>query len=259
MTTIALKMVSDHIAMIEFTREEAMNAFSFQLLDELNAALDEIEVDETIRTVVFTGQGQRAFSAGADLKERRGMNAQETIHAVQKIGDTINRIAKLKMPTIAAINGVAFGGGLELALACDMRLASVTAKMGLTETSLAIIPGAGGTQRLSRIVGVGQAKKLIFQAERLSAQSALDIGLIEGISEIDTLKTQAIDMAERIANNGPLAVRLAKQSIDLGIETTLEAGLEIERLCYQETLGTSDRIEGLEAFKEKRKPQYTGK
>src|SRR5699024_2283843 len=150
------------VALVTIDRSEAANALSKAVLDELNTLIDQLQASKTVRAVVITGSGQKAFSAGADLKERRGMNEAEVIDAVTHIGNTINRIEEIPVPVIAAINGVAFGGGLELALACDIRILSEDAVVGLTETSLAIIPGAGGTQRLPRLIGLGQAKRLIY-------------------------------------------------------------------------------------------------
>ncbi|WP_099158213.1 enoyl-CoA hydratase [Virgibacillus ndiopensis] len=255
---IKFEKVNEHIAVITLNRPEAANAMSKALLDELNACVYNINQDNSIRCTVITAANEKAFCAGADLKERKGMNDQQVIDAVSYIGETVRNIEKMKMPVIAAINGVAFGGGLELALACDIRIAAEHAKMGLTETSLAIIPGAGGTQRLTRLIGLGQAKRLIFTANPVTASEALDIGLVEEISDSTTLLDSAIRMAEQIIKNGPIALRLAKTAINQGIQTDITTGLSIEHLCYKETIPTQDRNEGLVAFKEKRKPVYEG-
>jgi len=167
-------------------------------------------------------------------------------------------IDSLPQPVIAAINGIALGGGLELSLACDIRIASDTAILGLTETSLAIIPGAGGTQRLPRLIGLGRAKELIYTARRISAEEAYGYGLIEYVTSQPELKQKTIEIAERIVDNGPIAVKMAKHAISRGIETDLQSGLEMEREAYEEVIGTKDRMEGLQAFKEKRKPLYKG-
>ncbi|MTW84857.1 enoyl-CoA hydratase [Virgibacillus dakarensis] len=253
------EMTDDHITIITLNRPEAANAMSKQLLAELDECVHNINQDNEIRCVIITAAGEKAFCAGADLKERKGMNDRQTIEAVRYIGDTVTAVEQIKIPVIAAINGAAFGGGLELALACDIRIASGNAKMGLTETSLAIIPGAGGTQRLTRLIGVGQAKRLIFTAKPIMAKEALDIGLVEQISPADKLRENTLELAKQIAQNGPIALRQAKTAINLGLQTDLATGLNIEHLCYRETIPTSDRSEGLAAFKEKRKAVYAGK
>ncbi len=257
-TLITFKIENEHIGIITLNRLEAANALSLQLLDELNEIFGEIENNNSIRCVIITGAGNKSFCAGADLKERRGMTEEEVIKTVTYIGETISNIEKLKVPVIAAINGVAFGGGLELALACDIRIVANHVKMGLTETSLAIIPGAGGTQRLPRLIGTGQAKRLIYTAMRIEADEAYKIGLVESIVQPENLLQEAKQLAVKIASNGPIAVKQVKEAINKGIETDLNSGLNIEHQCYKQTIPTEDRLEGLQAFKEKRKPNYKG-
>ncbi|WP_188455592.1 enoyl-CoA hydratase [Virgibacillus oceani] len=255
---IKFRTIHDHIALITLNRPDAANAMSKALLDELNECVYKINNDYTIRCTIITAANDKAFCAGADLKERKGMNNQQVIEAVKYIGETVTNIEKMKMPVIAAINGAAFGGGLELALACDIRISAEHAKLGLTETSLAIIPGAGGTQRLTRLIGLGQAKRLIFTASPITSSEAMEIGLVEQISISSELVDNAISMAEQIVKNGPIALRQAKTAINQGIQTDITTGLNIEHLCYKETIPTQDRNEGLIAFKEKRKPVYKG-
>lgn len=254
-----VKNIEEHIALITLQRPEAANAMSKELLDELNNTLQAVDSNPSIYCTILTGSGEKAFCAGADLKERKGMTNSEVIQAVQLISSTVTRVEQMKMPVIAAINGVAFGGGLELALACDLRVAADHVKLGLTETSLAIIPGAGGTQRLPRLIGIGQAKRLIYTAKPVSAHEAMSLGLIEEIATSDQLLHTTMTTAKLIANNGPIALRQAKQAIDSGMQTDLLTGLTIEHLCYKETIATDDRLEGLTAFQEKRKPKYKGK
>ena len=255
---IVTEKTADNILVVTINRPEAANALTKATLHTLNETIDMIYADDSIRAVIITGTGEKAFSAGADLKERRDMNEKEVVDAVTYIGDTINRIGQINVPVIAALNGVAFGGGLELALACDIRIASQHVKVGLTETSLAIIPGAGGTQRLTRLIGLGQAKRLIYTATPVTAQEALQLGLVEQVTE-SCAKEAAIKMAQKIAANGPIAVKQAKLAITNGMETDLQTALQIERLSYLQTIPTKDRLEGLQAFKEKRKPNYEGK
>lgn len=251
--------VQDSVAVVVFTRTEAANALSVQMLQEINEALEAIHYDRSIRAVIVTGEGEKAFCAGADLKERKGMNEEETRKTIALIGKTVNHFESLAQPVIAAINGVAFGGGLELALACDIRMASTTAKIGLTETALGIIPGAGGTQRLPRLIGMGKAKELIYTARRLSAEEAYQYGIIEHIVEPQNLLEQAKELAREIAKNAPLSLIQAKTAINQGMQTDISTGLHIESLAYSRLLHTEDRLEGLKAFQEKRSPVYSGK
>ncbi|MEC5422570.1 enoyl-CoA hydratase [Virgibacillus sp. C22-A2] len=258
-TLIELNIVDEHVAVITLNRPEAANAMSKALLDKLNEIINEVNDNTSVYCTIITGAYEKAFSAGADLKERNGMSDEQVIAAVRYIGDTVTAVEEMKMPVIAALNGVAFGGGLELALACDLRIAATHANIGLTETSLAIIPGAGGTQRLTRLIGLGQAKRLIYTAERVTADEALKIGMVEQVVEYNELLKTAVQLANKIAGNGPIALEQAKTAINKGIQTDLSTGLALEHLCYKETIPTSDRKEGLEAFREKRKPIYKGK
>ncbi len=245
--------------LIQINREEAMNALSTALLRELSDILNTVREDSRARCVILTGVGNRAFSAGADLKERRSMSEDEVRLAVGRIRAVVEEIADLPIPTIAAVRGVALGGGLELALACDLRVMATDATVGLTETRLAIIPGAGGTQRLSRLVGVARAKDLIFTGRRISGQEAGEFGLAQYVVAVDDVLAEALTVAQTITEGGPIAVRQAKLAIDQGIEVALKEGLLIEQRAYESVIGTSDRMEGLLAFAEKRKPEYKGR
>lgn len=254
-------LVTNHeegIVSITLNRPEAANALSLQMLHQFREALDEIRFNRGVRCVIITGAGEKAFCAGADLKERSGMEMTQVRKTVSLIRSNINALEELPQPVIAAVNGVAFGGGTELALACDIRIAAETAKLGLTETSLGIIPGAGGTQRLSRLVGKGRAKELIFTAKRIDAKEALDIGLVEYVTSTNLLMEKAMELAGRIVCNAPIAVSQAKFAIDKGYDVDLNTGLSIEQNAYEVTIPTKDRLEGLQAFKEKRKPIYKG-
>lgn len=257
-SVIGLNKEVPGIAIVTLNRPQAANALSLEMLKELNSSLKQIRYDHSLRCVILTGAGEKAFCAGADLKERASMNETEVQRTVKLIGYTISSIEELPQPVIAAINGSAFGGGLELALACDIRIAADTAKMGLTETSLGIIPGAGGTQRLPRLIGAAKAKELIYTARRIDAFEAEHLGIISKITESNQLLNVAVTLANEIARNAPIALRAVKQAINQGVETDLATGLKIEELCYGRTIGTSDRLEGLNAFKEKRKPVFSG-
>lgn len=247
------------VCTLTLNRPDAMNALSLDLLGRLQEALEEISFDPEVRCVIVTGAGDRAFCAGADLKERAGMSDPEVRRCVALIRRVMDQVEGLPVPTIAAVNGAALGGGTELALACDLRIVADTAKMGLTETSLAIIPGGGGTQRLPRIVGKAKAKELIFTARRVDAREAVAIGLANKAVAPEALLAEARAWAEEIGRNGPVALRVAKRAIDRGLEMDLASGLVFESTCYEITIPTEDRREGLAAFREKRKPVYRGK
>jgi len=256
--TIIFTRDAEGIVVIQFNREGAAHALSLQMLHELRELIRSIPYDRSIRCVIITGTGEKVFCAGADLKERAEMDQTQVRKTVSLIGTTINELEALPQPTIAAINGAALGGGLELTLACDIRIASDNAAMGLTETSLGIIPGAGGTQRLPKLVGKGRAKELIFTARSIDAMEAKEIGLVEYITSAQSLMGKAMDIAKQISRNAPIALAQAKFSIDKGYDVELQTGLAIERNAYEITISTKDRLEGLQAFKEKRPPIYTG-
>jgi methylglutaconyl-CoA hydratase len=246
------------VALITLNRSEAANALSVHMLKQLHSTLDELVFDEEVRVVLFTNAGEKVFCAGADLKERATMNPIEVKETVTLIRTLMDKVEALPQPTIAAMNGGAFGGGLEFALSCDIRFAKAGASYGLTETALAIIPGAGGTQRLPRLIGLGKAKELIFSAARVDADEALAIGLVERVLPEAQLLEQSYALADKIASNGPIAIKQAKRAIQAGMQVDLASGLEIEKLAYEQTIPTKDRLEGLQAFKEKRKPNYKG-
>lgn len=253
-----LKTINNNICTITLNREKSMNSINIALLDDLIKTFEELRFDEKVRVIVITGAGEKAFCAGADLKERITLSEKEVKQFIYKIRSGFNMIANYPKPVIAAINGIALGGGTELALACDIRIASENSKMGLTETKLAIIPGAGGTQRLPRLIGYGKAKELIFTGRAVDSQEALEIGLVNKICQPGDLLTECYKMAQMICENGPIAVEQAKKAINRGSETDIETGLVFESEAYQSCITSQDRIEGLKAFGEKRKPEYKG-
>ncbi|MGY4793842.1 enoyl-CoA hydratase [Lysinibacillus fusiformis] len=256
---VRFELLEGSIGLITLSRPEAANAMSVQLLHELSDTLDQINGDPAVRVVLLTGAGEKAFCAGADLKERKGMSDRQVKQIVQLIGATVAKVETLAQPVIAVLNGVAFGGGLELALACDLRIAATNVKLGLTETSLGIIPGAGGTQRLPRLIGLGKAKELIYTARRLNAEEAKHYGIIEYVYEGHEVLEKAQQLALEMAKNAPLSLVQAKVAINQGVEVDLATGLKIESLAYSALIPTEDRLEGLLAFQEKRAPQYSGK
>ncbi len=247
------------VVTLTLNRPEVMNSFNFQLLHALKEQIESVRFNRDVRVVIITGAGQKAFCAGADLKERTSLSPDQVKEFIFTIRNLFTSIEQLNKAVIAAVNGVALGGGTELALACDIRLASMNASMGLTETRLAIIPGAGGTQRLPRLVGRGKAKELIFTGQRIGAQEALNIGLVNQICEPNDLLDECKKMAAMICETGPIAIEQAKYAINYGIDADIHTGLAMESNAYWVTIPTEDRLEGLAAFKEKRKPVFKGK
>lgn len=236
-----------------------MNAFNYDSLLQLQAIVQKVRHDREVRAVLFTGAGDKAFSVGADLKERKHLSPEDVIRNVHKIGEVFSEISELPQPTIAAINGYAFGGGMELALACDFRLAVKGTKMGLTETSLGIIPGAGGTQRLPRLIGETKALELILTARKITAEQAEQLGLVNKVTESDVLMNESLKLANEMLANAPIALQQAKFAVHQGMSVDLNTALKIERKAYEVTIPTEDRKEALQAFSEKRKPNFQGK
>jgi methylglutaconyl-CoA hydratase len=253
----------DRAAFVTLNRPTAANALSRALVADLTKFCGElareIAAGADVRALVVTGAGDRAFSAGADLKERRSWTLDDTRVFLGEINALMDALSAFPRPTVAAVNGVAFGGGLELALACDIRIAADTAEMGLTEVRLGIIPGAGGTQRLARIAGIAAAKELILTGRRIGAARARELGMVSEVVPSAELPAAAARWAAEIAAAAPLALGAAKRAVDEGNSRSLADGLRIEQDRYEEVLVTDDRNEGLAAFIEKRPPAYKGK
>lgn len=258
MSSIAVE-IKEHIALVTINRPDALNAFNYETLSELQASIEKLRTKPDVRVVIFTGAGEKAFSVGADLKERRTLSDEEVRRNIYKIGEVFSLIDQLPQPTIAAINGFAFGGGMELALSCDFRIAVAGTSMGLTETSLAIIPGAGGTQRLPRLIGQAKALELILTAKRLTSEEALEYGILTKVTDRDNLLNECLEFASQMLANGPLALQQAKFAVKQGMGVDLQTGLQIERKAYEVIIPTEDRVEALAAFAEKRKPDFKGK
>ncbi|CAN0842547.1 Probable enoyl-CoA hydratase 2, mitochondrial [Linum grandiflorum] len=259
--SVQVRRLSDDdsgIVEVNLHRPEARNAIGSEMLRGLRHTFETLETDDEANVVMISSSVPKAFCAGADLKERKQMTASEVGFFVHTLRSTFELIEGLRVPTIAVIEGVALGGGLELALSCDLRICGENAVLGLPETGLAIIPGAGGTQRLPRIVAKSVAKELIFTGRRIGGKEAMSIGLANYTVPAWTARTKALEIAREINQKGPIAIRLAKKAIDEGIQMDMERGLEFEKECYEQLIDTSDRLEGLAAFAEKRKPRYTG-
>lgn len=247
------------IAYVKLNRPDVLNAFNFEMLCELQAIVESIRIHPDIRLVIITGAGDKAFSVGADLKERQTLPEPLVKRNLNKFAEVFNAIEALPQPTICALNGYAFGGGLELALACDFRIAAKNAVVGLTETKLGIIPGAGGTQRLPRLIGEAKALEFILTAKKIAGEEALACGLFTQLVEQEHLMQATESFANTILQNAPIALQQAKFAVKQGMKVDLQTGLQIERKAYEITLPTEDRIEALNAFVEKRTPQFKGK
>lgn len=251
-----LTAVEEGIGRITINRPDARNALNTQVLGDVRQALAEFRHDRQVGVVVFTGAGERAFAAGADIGELRERTALDALASVmQGVYDEIEAFEK---PTIAAVNGLALGGGCELAMACDVRVASRNARFGLPEVTLAIIPGAGGTQRLSRLVGKGRAIEMILTGQIIDAEEAHRIGLVTQVAGDEGLMDKVRTTSATILSRGPLAVRLAKLAVQTGFETDQKTGLVIERLAQAVLFDTEDKREGTTAFLEKREPRFRG-
>jgi methylglutaconyl-CoA hydratase len=247
------------VAWITINRPDSRNALS----RDVNLRLSEIVYDldnnhEDTRVFVFTGAGDKAFCAGADLKERKGISAAESGPYINAISSAITDIGNLRKPTIAAMNGSAYGGGLELAMACDFRIAVEGSEVGLTEVRLGIMPGAGGTVRLPRLVGEARAKELILLGRRIPIARAYEIGLVNQVVPRGQLQAATDAMLAELAACSPLSVRQAKTSLERSYDAPIDEGLQIERRCYDVTLFSEDRDEGLAAFADGRPPQFRG-
>jgi enoyl-CoA hydratase len=240
------------VATVTLNRPQALNAFDTPQLERLLAALQEIAADRSVRAVVITGAGDKSFAAGADIKEMAKLSSDAAL-AFGKLGHAVmNAAERMPQPIIAAVNGYAFGGGCELALSCDIRLASLNALFAQPEVSLGIPPGWGGSQRLPLVVGPGLAAEMIFTGRRIDADEALRIGLVNAVHPLGRLRDEAAAMAAKIAANSPAAVRAAKRLLSLAFGRDQAVGLDTERLTFAAAFGTPDQREGMTAFIEKR-------
>lgn len=248
-----------NILWITLNRAHRLNAFNDVLIEELNDALDTAEKDPSIRCVVITGDGDRAFSAGADVTmfpKATPVKAEEFSRMGQK---TFGKIEEMSKPVVAAINGFALGGGLELALACDFRIAAEHAELGSPEIALGLIPGWGGTQRLVRLIGLARAKEIVMLGNRLKADEALRIGLVNKVVHYEKLREETREMAKKLSEGPPVATKYAKNALNFGTQVPLETGLRLEAGLMGLTFSTDDLKEGLEAFMAKRKAEFKGK
>jgi enoyl-CoA hydratase len=249
---------SEGVGTITLNRPDALNAWSTQLAQEFLAALKEAQKDETVKAVIITGAGEKAFSAGADIKAMKGMTALKARELSDMGYQVCSAIERLEKPVIAAINGFALGGGMEVSMACDFRIASDRARMGQTEINIGLIPGWGGTQRLTRLVGKAKAKELIYTGKIIDANTALQLGVVTSVAPAGELMAAAKAFAQELASKAPVALKVAKALIEKGGEVDLESALTLEREGFGVVASSEDLQEGVAAFTEKRKPIWKG-
>lgn len=249
---------NEAIATITLNRPEALNAFSKEVIEEVLQAVEDAKNDENVRVVVLTGAGEKAFSAGADIKAMKGMNALKA-RELSLMGEKLCcALENMEKPVIAAMNGYALGGGLEVAMSCDLRIASENVRVGQTEINIGLIPGWGGTQRLTRLVGVAKAKEMVFTGRMIDAKTAEQLGIVNMVVPADKFKEAVKQFAAELATKAPVAIKVAKALINKGAEIGLDAALALEREGFGVVASTEDLQEGVAAFTEKRKPTFKG-
>lgn len=247
------------IYILTLNRPQSLNALNTQMGLDLIACLKELQEKADMRVLVFTATGERAFCAGADLKERHDMSNEDWKRQHDIFEEAIRHLRDFDYPVIAAVNGYALAGGLELALTCDIRIAAEHAKLGLTEATVGLIPGLGGTQLLPRLIPVGLAKEMLFSGEHITADRAKEIGLVNDVVPMDELRETVLNVARRIAKNAPLSLKAIKKAVNQGLQADLHTGLNIELAHYYTCANSLDRLEGIKAFNEKRRPSWQGK
>lgn len=256
---VLLDEAEDGIAVLTINRPKALNALNLATLQDIGDALREVKARDDIRVLIVTGSSAKSFVAGADIKEMQNDNVTEALKLSKLAHSSFGEIEHLPQFVIAAVNGYALGGGCELACSCDMRIGSTKAKVGQPETGLGIIPGFGGTQRLTRVVGRGKAKELIATCDMIDAKEAYRIGLFDELAEPDELMDKAKEIAHKIMKNAPLSVARAKYSVDRGADLPLDIAIDLESQIWAEMFGTADQKEGMAGFIEKREKSFTGK
>ncbi|MDD4600724.1 Short-chain-enoyl-CoA hydratase [bioreactor metagenome] len=247
------------VAIVTINRPKALNALNSTVLDELSAAFDELAANDAVKAVILTGSGEKAFVAGADITEMKEMNVVEGKLFAEKGQNVFLKVEQCPKPVIAAVNGFALGGGCELAMACDIRIASETAKFGQPEVGLGIVPGFGGTQRLARLIGRGMAKLLIYTADIIDAQESLRVGLVQKVTAPEGLLDEAKSVTKRILKKSSVAVSLAKDAINRGVEMDIPNAMQYEAYIFGTCFASEDQQEGMTAFVEKRKPSFSGR
>jgi len=250
--------VEGKVGILTFNRPKVLNALNGETVREIIKAVSQIKEEGNVSVLAMTGEGEKAFVAGADINEFVGQGVKEGFEFSRSFQEMTSSIEKIGIPTIAMVNGLALGGGCEIALACSLRVLSQNARMGLPELGLGVVPGAGGTQRLPRLIGKGRALYYILTGDMIGAQEALAMGLANFVVEPDKLKEKTLEIAKKICTKGPLAVKLALHAVNYGLEADIETGLTLEASMASIATGSQDTKEGIAAFLEKRKPNFTG-
>jgi enoyl-CoA hydratase len=250
---------ADGIGIVTINRPESLNALNGEVFTELYELFQEIEHDAEVRVVILTGSGQKAFVAGSDIVEMQPQSSVEVNSFVEEVRKASDRIYNLSKPTIAAINGYALGGGCELAMCCDLRIASEKARFGQPEINLAVIPGGGGTQRLTRLIGMTRAKELLYTGDMIDAQTALSMGLVNKVVPLDSLMNEAKEMAKKLLTKSGRILSLIKTAVNSGANMSLPDALDLEAQCFALCFATEDQKEGMKAFMEKRKAVFKNK
>lgn len=247
--------IENQVATVSLNRPP-YNPLNWQLFEELGIVMEYLELNRQVRAVILTGKGDRAFAAGADIKDMMNLSAMDSMEKNEMCRNTFAKMERMSKPVIAAVNGLALGGGAELTLACDLRICSETAKFGFPEINLGIIPGAGGTQRFQRLVGQTAAKEILLFGEMISAQRAYEIGLVNKVVPLEELLSIATEWANKLAEKPAMAMRMVKLAINTGSKVDLDSALDIEAACFGNAFASDDRKEGMQAFVEKRKPNF---
>ncbi|KKB35205.1 enoyl-CoA hydratase/isomerase family protein [Bacillus thermotolerans] len=250
-------VIEEKVAVVSLNRPP-YNPLNWQLFEELGYVMDRLEQNSDVRAVVLTGKGDRAFAAGADVRDMVDLTSIEILEKNEQCRAVLEKMERLSKPIIAAVNGVALGGGSELILACDLRVCSETAKFGFPEINLGIIPGAGGTQRFQRLVGQTAAKELLYFGEMITAERAYEIGLVNKVVPQDELLDLAKAWGRTLAEKPVMAVRMMKKAVNTGAQVDLNSALDVEMACFGNAFATQDRMEGMQSFIEKRKPNFSG-
>jgi len=251
--------VENNIATITFNRPKVLNAMNMETALELSSAIEKCKEDDNVRVVILTGSGDRAFVAGADINEFKGKSPREIMKFTELGHSALRLMETMGKPAIAAVNGYALGGGLEISMACDVRFASDKARFGQPEILLGLIPGWGGTQRLARLIGMGRAKELIMTGEQITAQRAYEMGLVNRVFPAEQLMEETKKLAQKLAGLPSFAIKMAKYAINYGYDLALDNANSLEIQCNSQCFSTEDLKEGVEAFLEKRKPNFVGK
>ncbi len=254
--TIKYSLDEEGIGMVTLNRPKALNALNLDMFQELDNLFNELIEASRVRVLIITGEGDKAFAAGTDIKMMKGLEVSEVMDRTELVKRTQGKIEEFPVPVIAAINGLALGGGCEVAMACDIRISTTSAKFGQPEINLGIIPGGGGTQRLARLIGISRAKELIYTGDIIDAKRAYELGLVDMVVAPDELMNEAKGLASKIAAKSIPIMKLAKASINYGYSMDLDRGLKFEMKCFRACFETDDHLEGMQAFTERRKPVF---